>query len=257
MNGLAEFSFQGVHGVRVQVISGEPWFCLRDVCKALSIENPSDLIAKQLDRAGVEKIYLRSGGQQRQLTFVNEPNLYRVIFRSNKPEARQFQDWVFNEVLPAIRKTGTYCHAAAAPVEGSEPLNGNQQRELEFIVGQIAKQFHFKGSWVTGIWYAIRRTTGTKSPAPIKVKDLPAVRRELLRVINVAEQTKAGLEGIERDVVREVIRGRKSVAGVFGKNRQDLLGNVARAELPAQLEMLVEQLADTGQDVQQQKRLKK
>ncbi|MFS1538235.1 MAG: Bro-N domain-containing protein [Candidatus Phlomobacter fragariae] len=104
------FSFNQKYNVRVQVINGDPWFCINDVCKALTVINSSDLLSKQLDKARVEKIYLRSDGQKRQFAFVNEPNLYRVIFRSNKPEAKQFQDWVFNEVLPSIRKTGKYEH---------------------------------------------------------------------------------------------------------------------------------------------------
>ncbi|USS95778.1 Bro-N domain-containing protein [Serratia symbiotica] len=87
------FSFHETHDVRIQVIGGEPWFCLKDVCEVLSIANPRDLMAKQLDKQGVDKIYntLTDGGKQ-QLVYVNEPNLYRVIFRSNKPEAKQFQD---------------------------------------------------------------------------------------------------------------------------------------------------------------------
>ena len=59
-------------------------------------------------KRGVEKIPTPTKGGIQNITFVNEPNLYRVIFRSNKAEARQFQDWVFNEVLPTIRKTGSY-----------------------------------------------------------------------------------------------------------------------------------------------------
>ncbi|HGJ5877095.1 MAG TPA: Bro-N domain-containing protein [Arsenophonus sp.] len=53
---------------------------------------------------------MRSNGQKRQFAFVNQPNLYSVISCSNKPEAKQFQDWVFNEVLPSIRKTDKYEH---------------------------------------------------------------------------------------------------------------------------------------------------
>ena len=53
-------------------------------------------------------MYISYPSGSKQVTFINEPNLYRVIFRSNKAEARQFQDWVFNEVLPTIRKTGSY-----------------------------------------------------------------------------------------------------------------------------------------------------
>lgn len=92
---------------------GSPLFSLRDVCEILEVQNPSDIAAKRLDPKGVEKIYTPTPGGSQTLIYVTEPNLYRVIFRSNKPEAARFQDWVFNEVLPAIRKTGSYSTALA------------------------------------------------------------------------------------------------------------------------------------------------
>lgn len=82
---------------------GQPWFCLRDVCDVLDIQNPSDMAAKQLSPEGVDKIYTPTSSGDQAITFVNEPNLYRVIFRSNKPEAKKFQDWVFVEVLMRLR----------------------------------------------------------------------------------------------------------------------------------------------------------
>lgn len=106
-NSPIVFQFQS-NDIRVTQIQGDPWFCLRDVCDVLSVQNVSDVVSKQLDSKGVDKIYTLTDGGKQQVTFVSEPNLYRVIFRSNKPEAKTFQDWVFNEVLPSIRKTGSY-----------------------------------------------------------------------------------------------------------------------------------------------------
>ncbi|WP_432481634.1 BRO-N domain-containing protein [Moraxella sp. ZY200743] len=87
---------------------GSIWFCLPDVANVLEIQNSRDIVAKQLDKAGVEKIYISHESGKKLATFINEPNLYRVIFRSNKAEAVKFQNWVFDEVLPSIRKTGSY-----------------------------------------------------------------------------------------------------------------------------------------------------
>ncbi|WP_334472221.1 BRO-N domain-containing protein [Arsenophonus sp. PmNCSU2021_1] len=140
---LRSFYFNSIYDVRVQLINSEPWFCLNDVCKALTVINSSDLLSKQLDKAGVEKIYLRSDGQRRQFAFVNEPNLYRVIFRSNKPEPKQFQDWVFNEVLPSIRKTGKYEHPQPRP-EAPELLNDNDTRNLAHLVWSMANGHEFR-----------------------------------------------------------------------------------------------------------------
>ncbi|AIT49796.1 Bro-N domain-containing protein [Salmonella enterica subsp. enterica serovar Muenchen] len=80
-------NFEGKHDVRVQIINGEPWFCLKDVCEILSVSVASPT-GFQMSMEGVTKNVIPTGGGKQQLTFVNESNLYRVIFRSNKPEAR-------------------------------------------------------------------------------------------------------------------------------------------------------------------------
>ena|SRR5690554_1833208 len=94
--------------VRISMIEDQPMFCLKDVCDILEIQNASQLAAKSLDEKGLSKIYTPTDGGQQELIFINEPNLYRVIFRSNKKEAKKFQDWVFDQVLPSIRKNGIY-----------------------------------------------------------------------------------------------------------------------------------------------------
>lgn len=95
------------HNVRIQLSDNEPLFCLKDVADILNITN-AKVSRFRLSDDGVHKMYISSGGQKRELAFINEPNLYRVIFRSNKKEAIEFQNWVFDEVLPTIRKTGSY-----------------------------------------------------------------------------------------------------------------------------------------------------
>lgn len=95
------------NNVRVQIINDEPFFCLKDVAEILEIK---DTKAKnfRLSEKGVEIFPLLTNGGVQQMTFINEPNLYRVIFRSRKAEAVKFQDWIFEEVIPQIRKTGGY-----------------------------------------------------------------------------------------------------------------------------------------------------
>lgn len=88
---------------------GSVWFCLADVCRVLHIKNPRRVAREMLKQDGVRKTYITDNlNREQEIIIVNEPNLYRVIFRSNKAEARQFQDWVFEEVLPQIRQTGMY-----------------------------------------------------------------------------------------------------------------------------------------------------
>lgn len=95
-----------------QALGGEPLFCLADVCKMLDLSNPS-YIKKRLSTRGVFMNYTPTYNQHgalvmQEMSFIDEPNLYRCIFQSRKKEAEQFQDWVCEEVLPAIRKTGGY-----------------------------------------------------------------------------------------------------------------------------------------------------
>jgi prophage antirepressor-like protein len=93
--------------VRVVMVKGEPWWYATDVCKVLGIGNAPQAVS-YLDDDERTTITTNDSGQTRNFMLVNESGLYSLIFRSRKPEAKRFQDWVCEEVLPAIRKTGSY-----------------------------------------------------------------------------------------------------------------------------------------------------
>lgn len=128
-NQITIFNFEN-STVRTAVnANNEPYFCLADVADILAIKNSSDVANKQLDKKGCVKIeIIDSLNRKQQATFINEPNLYRVIFRSNKPEAEKFQNWVFEEVLPSIRKTGNY----------SQKTNAHQRQALVTACDKLA-----------------------------------------------------------------------------------------------------------------------
>ncbi|MGR6647407.1 BRO-N domain-containing protein [Avibacterium paragallinarum] len=105
-NQTSTFDFKSTP-VRIELFKNEPHFCLTDVCLALNISNANASRFK-FNEAGVHKMYISFPSGKKEVTFINEPNLYRIIFRSNKAEAIEFQNWVFEEVLPQIRKTGKY-----------------------------------------------------------------------------------------------------------------------------------------------------
>ena len=96
------------HGVRIVLdANGQPLFCLADVCNALGMQraNPSRF---NLNPKGTHSLCTPTTSGNQFITFISEENLYRIVFRSTKPEALNFQNWVFAEVLPTIRKTGNY-----------------------------------------------------------------------------------------------------------------------------------------------------
>ncbi len=93
--------------IRVETIKNEPWFCAKDVCEVLQHTDVSMATRKlDEDEKGTYKVCTLGGMQD--MTFVNESGLYALIIRSNKPVARKFRKWVTSEVLPSIRKYGTY-----------------------------------------------------------------------------------------------------------------------------------------------------
>lgn len=106
------------HGHAVRVITDqhhEPWFVLSDVCRVLDIANPSN-VAARVDPDALRTVeVIDSMGRTQSARAVNEPGLYEVIFLSRKPEAREFKRWVTTEVLPSIRRTGSYATAANTP----------------------------------------------------------------------------------------------------------------------------------------------
>lgn len=216
---LTHFYFRH-SSVRIQVIDGDPWFCLKDVCEILSVDRTSRLL-RDLDKKGLADCHtLTIGGKQR-LSFINEPNLYRVIFRSNKPEARQFQDWVFNEVLPAIRKTGRYEHPVATPRRTAEPLTRSDMKNLNHLVVMMTRQFSRTGSWRLGVWHALRRATGVPSPELFTVDDLPALTEECRRIIQITSEAGEMIGRIEREAVRRIVRHREDCEIVLGELQRE------------------------------------
>ena len=106
MANIQVFEYQN-NKVRTVDMDGEAWFVLKDVCAVLGISN-NRMAADRLDddEKGVSLIDTLGGKQE--MVIVNESGLYHVILRSDKPEAAPFRRWVTNDVLPAIRKTGSY-----------------------------------------------------------------------------------------------------------------------------------------------------
>lgn len=106
-NEIVPFVFEGLE-VRTSGTADYPLFCLVDVCAVLGLSQPSRVL-ERVKPDGVTSIkVIDTLGREQLANFIDEPNLYRVIFQSRKPNAERFQDWVFEDVLPAIRKTGKY-----------------------------------------------------------------------------------------------------------------------------------------------------
>ena len=107
MNQLQRlFEYQG-HQVRTIIRDGEPWFVLKDVCIVLDLAHR--VVRQRLDDDVCSTYAIPDSlGRMQETTIINEDGLYDVILESRKPEAKAFRKWITSEVLPSIRKTGTY-----------------------------------------------------------------------------------------------------------------------------------------------------
>ena len=88
--------------------TGDVWFNLNDICKALEIANPWNVKARLEDDLCQTEAILDSLGRTQKMTFVNEAGMYEVVIRSDSPKAKSFRKWICSEVLPSIRKHGAY-----------------------------------------------------------------------------------------------------------------------------------------------------
>ena len=108
MEKIEVFNNDKLGKVRTVIINNEIWFVLRDVCAIMGLSNMS-VVKQRLQEDGVSSTYLiDSMGRKQKATIINEANLYLCILRSDKPEAKEFSNWITKEVIPSIRKTGKY-----------------------------------------------------------------------------------------------------------------------------------------------------
>lgn len=107
-NNIQQFDFKGAALRTLTDEAGEPWFVAKDVCDILGLENSRKATA-ELDSDEKNTVTISDGiAGNPNKTIISEPGLYRLVMKSRKPEAKEFQRWVTHEVLPQIRRTGGY-----------------------------------------------------------------------------------------------------------------------------------------------------
>lgn len=99
--------------------SNEPLFCLSDVCRALEMKR---FRIERLDKDVISNHPLQTAGGLQQVTFVNEDGLYDIVLDSRKPKAKKFRKWITSEVVPSIRKTGSYSVEQPKQLSAAESL---------------------------------------------------------------------------------------------------------------------------------------
>jgi prophage antirepressor-like protein len=136
MINISLFKF-GTKALEIVIIDNAPWFNASQVAKALGYTNPSKAVQASVSAKYNQQLDLGRPGKKP--VFINEPGLYQLVMRSNLPSAEKFQDWVFEEVLPSIRKTGSYGAKENSELERrvqeleKNQMQNPQQLQLDFM----------------------------------------------------------------------------------------------------------------------------
>lgn len=167
-NPLQAFAFDS-HAVRVVTINDAPWFVAKDVANCLGIQNHRQLVSR-LDSDEKDGVCITDAiGREQQTTVVNESGLYAIILRSDGAvtpgtTAHTFRKWVTSEVLPSIRKTGSYSAPDAAPMTELTQVLCRVDR----LIGVVEKLIESLPAILSAQKPKVRRP-------PIYEKDLPAI----------------------------------------------------------------------------------
>lgn len=130
MSQMQNFKHHLFGELPVIIVEGAEWFGAKQVAKALGYSNPHDALVKHCRREGVAFHEVLTKGGIQQMKFINEGNLYRLITKSKLPVAEKFEGWVFDEILPTIRKHGAYLTPETIERTLSDP---------DFIIGLATK----------------------------------------------------------------------------------------------------------------------
>lgn len=125
-NKVQEFLNDKFGEVRVINKDGMMWFVAKDICNILGTKTKD--IPTITKRKGIDTIGIPTNGGIQSMTIISEQSLYKLIFKSRKPFAEEFQDWICGTVIPTLRKDGMY-------VDGEEEVNMNDElKQTEFIL---------------------------------------------------------------------------------------------------------------------------
>lgn len=158
MNELRIFNNADFGDIRTVEQDGGIWFVGKDVAEALGYSNPSNAVISHVDDEDKLRTQIKYAGQNREVSIINESGLYSLVLSSKLPKAKAFKRWITSEVIPSIRKTGSYNKPS------KQPTTQQEQRAKAMLLNAQSRQCK--------LWLRLAETT-----------DLPVEQRELVEQI--------------------------------------------------------------------------
>lgn len=193
--------------IRLIVRAGEPWFITADVARVLGYRDASNA-GRVLDDDEKDTHNVSTPGGEQRVTIINESGLYALVLRSRKPEARKFAKWVTSEVLPAIRKTGSYSLPYTA--QPRDKLTLDQGDELRSMLETAAQKLppEKRGQFLQTGWAKLKKHTGVnyrQIPQAAHTDALSLLARHVAEWELVDDTPKAGtVQAIVADWVKKI-----------------------------------------------------
>ncbi|AHA28008.1 phage repressor protein [Candidatus Liberibacter americanus] len=168
MSNLIPFEFES-NNIRTLVDKqGNPLFVAKDIAEALGYNNPSDAVYQHCDGSVFYRTIIDSLGRNQKTRVIKEPDVYRLIVKSKLPSAKKFERWLFEDVLPTIRKTGSYSIS-------SKTVSPNTLLRLHKHFEQIAKQAGLKeNQLLLKVNQGVTRITGINQLEAMDIAYLPS-----------------------------------------------------------------------------------
>ncbi|MGX8941589.1 BRO-N domain-containing protein [Symbiopectobacterium sp. Eva_TO] len=218
-NANINFTFED-YQIRTIMKDGNLWFVASDVCRAVELDNTS---IRKLDDDEKDLHSMQTPGGMQDISVISESGLYTLILRCRDAVKQgtlpwRFRKWVTNEVLPTIRKTGSYERNSVV-----EPLSPNDMSNLTRLVWLMTKGMKFERAWNAGVWHCLRSVTGRPSPEPFSVDDLPALGEECRRLLKVTSRFNSVVYDFEKEVIRSVVRRRGNMESMIEKMKGQML----------------------------------
>lgn len=134
MNELRIFNNADFGDIRTVEQAGGIWFVGKDVAEALGYSNPSNAVISHVDDEDKLRTQIKYAGQNREVSIINESGLYALVLSSKLPKAKAFKRWITSEVIPSIRKTGSYNKPS------KQPTTQQEQRAKAMLLNAQSRQ---------------------------------------------------------------------------------------------------------------------
>ena len=244
MDNMQVFNNSEFGEIRTALKDNDVWFCGRDVATALGYKKPENAIRDRVRVKDTLKLGILTNGGKQDALFINESGLYRLIFGSKLESAERFQDWVFDEVLPSIHKTGSY------------NIPTTPQGQIQLLAQGIV-EMQEQINTVSDTVEAVRSDfTDFKEDCPLFPVDMDrisqAARRKGIEVMggksSMAYHDRSIVQLVYRDIYGEVHRnfGCRSYKEIARKNIEKAISVIEHYTLPM---YLTEKIAESNQSV--------